>query len=249
MLSSAAVELDDVCLMRLLQYVNQPVARLCCRHWADYLFDSLRLEPLIRFQKAVSAASEGCLSYHHSTVHDLGGMEECVSFTFSFSADQHYTLHWFREGLTSDNEQQYGAWHVVGDEVECTTLTSLEEVDDRYLRFADAGRMFSVPVSDILQGTTKSDNKLLGWELTARGLARKPNFPGLSESVAVDSEVSLQELQSRAAQPVRVNARYVEIDEEMHEVHQDIIENWAESDWVRLMRCRLRFGSGRERWA
>lgn len=249
MLSCAKLQLDDVCLLRVLQFVNQPSARLCCRHWADYLFDSLQLEPLIRFKRAVSAASGGCLSYHHSTVHDLGGMEECVSFAFSFSADQHYTLHWFREGLTADNEQQYGGWHVVGGEVACTTLPPLEEVDDRCLRFAEPGRIFVVPVNDILQGVTNSDQKLFGWENSARGLLRQSNFSTLSESVPLDAEVSLQELQSRAAQPLRANARYIEIDEEMHEVHQDIIENWPESDWRRLMQCRLRFGSGRERWA
>eukprot|EP00401_Gymnodinium_catenatum_P080356 CAMPEP_0117465416 /NCGR_PEP_ID=MMETSP0784-20121206/4616_1 /TAXON_ID=39447 /ORGANISM="" /LENGTH=141 /DNA_ID=CAMNT_0005259327 /DNA_START=57 /DNA_END=482 /DNA_ORIENTATION=- len=136
------VDLDEICLLRVLSFVNDPVARLCCRAWAAYIHTALQLEYRIRFHKAMQG--QGALSYHHSTVWDLGGTEECVSYSFSFWPQKRYSLQWFREGLTSDNEQQYGEWEVVADVVKCKTLEPPEAPDERYLRFAAPGRLLEV---------------------------------------------------------------------------------------------------------
>jgi len=192
----------------------------------------------------VRSASEGKLTYFHSTVLDFGGMEECSSFSFTFRSTGHYQLQWFREGLTSDNEQQYGRWTVVSNDVLCETLEPTEAPDPTMLRFAEPGRRFRVPVNAALSGHSCADD-LVGWERPARGMCVQ---------AAEQSEKDEQIVTEAWAQPphnvpVREHARYIEIDEDMVEVHMDVIENWPEADWERLMRCRLRFGSGAERWA
>eukprot|EP00439_Symbiodinium_sp_Y106_P044670 s2214_g5.t1 len=47
--------------------------------------------------------------------------------------------------------------------------------------------------------------------------------------------------QEAVQRPVRPDSRYVEIDGVIHEVSGDIVANWPEDDWPRLMRCRLLF--------
>lgn len=242
--------LDDECLTRILHFVNCPSLRLCCQQWASHIFSSLLLEPKIRFHKAVRSASQGKLSYYHSTVLDFGGMEECSSFSFTFRSSGHYLLQWFREGLTSDNEQQYGRWLVVAHDILCETLEPTEEPDPAMLRFAEPGRSFRVPVNAALSGHTCADD-LVGWERPARGIC-----PGqkLAQSEEEEEQEELQVVTEARSQPqrnvpARENARFIEVDGDMVEVHMDVIENWPEADWTRLMRCRLRFGTGAERWA
>lgn len=236
-------ELDEVCLSRVVQFVNCPAARLCCRSWSEYIFTSLQLDFCLRLHKAVRAAEKGSFLFFHSTLFDFGGIEECVSFSFAFFAKGHYTLQWFREGLTSDNEQQYGLWKVIGDKVQVETCDPPEKTDERYLRYAEAGRIYQIPVEHVLLGNSSVNQSQLGWERTARGLT-SPHYSveATEESPPAASPV-LQPLQSMALQQPAADARFVEVDGEMHEVSQDIISNWPESDWSRLMSCRLRFGA------
>lgn len=238
-------QLDDAALTRVLQFVREPVASLCCRSWASYLYESLRLRHKIAFRKAIHEQEK--LSYVHSTVRDLGGMEECVSFSFLFKADCTYSLQWFREGLTSDNEQQYGTWCIAGEKVTCETLSPLEEPDERYLRFAPAGRVFELPVDAVLAGSTTADDNPEDWELPARGLAPDRSLAAIPAAEGPSSSIIAPPSHGQLAEPVQL-ARYVEVDGEVHEVSQDIVANWPEADWSRLMRCRLRFGTGAERW-
>jgi hypothetical protein len=172
-------------------------------------------------------------------------VEECLSFTFSFRADGLYSLQWFREGLTVDNEQQHGKWKVVADKIWCETLPPPQEVDERLLRYANAGRTFELPVEDVLSKTT-TGNDLCGWEMSARGLT--------SRSVVDECPSDLPDAPISASMPYTVDlaeasdhAHLVEIDGELHEVCRDIVQNWPENEWGRLMQCRLRFGTGAER--
>lgn len=251
-MSEPPVELTDACLECILSFVSDPTARLCCSAWSNYLYDALQLEYRIRFQKKLcerAASPYPTLPYHHSTVRDYGGMEECLSFTFAFCRDGSYSLHWFKEGLTSDNEQQHGFWRVVGDAVLCETLPPVQAPDIHQLRFAEPGRIFEVPVDAVLAGTTTSDGQLAGWELAARGLRADTSVSitaPLTEPPA--PEANLADLTRLAQLLPRADARFVEVDGEMHQVSNDIVENWPEADWARLMRCRLRFGTGVERW-
>merc|ERR1719512_321992 len=109
------------------------------------------------------------ISYHHTMVRDFGGMEECVAFSFTFQCNRTYTLQWFREGLTCDNEQQYGQWRIIGDMVHCKTLQPLVEPDAKQLRYAEPGRTFDIPIHAIFSGTTSTGWDLAGWEFVARG--------------------------------------------------------------------------------
>jgi len=238
--------LDDTALTRVLQFVRDPVGRLCCKEWASYLYESLHLRPKIALRKKINDQQQ--LSYMHSTVRDMGGMEECVSFSFSFAADCTYTLQWFLEGLTSDNEQQHGTWCIAGDKVRCETRSALDEPDERYLRFAPAGRIFELPVHAVLAGSTTADQTPEDWELPARGLP--PDRSTKVVPAALDASTSniVPPVRSQLAAERMEHVRFVEIDGEVHEVSQDIVSNWSEADWPRIMRCRLRFGTGTERW-
>eukprot|EP00440_Ansanella_granifera_P012294 gb/GFBE01013364.1/.p1 GENE.gb/GFBE01013364.1/~~gb/GFBE01013364.1/.p1 ORF type:complete len:240 (+),score=29.25 gb/GFBE01013364.1/:1-720(+) len=235
--------LDDESLSRVLEFVNHPVAALCCRVWSAYIYKSLQLQGTISFNRAMRR--QGRLSYHHSTVRDLGGMEECVSYSFTFLERKEYSLHWFREGLTSDNEQHYGAWSIDGRSIRCETAEPLEQPDERYLRFAPPGRIFEVPIDSILSGASMTDTTE-SWELPARGLAPDRS---IGDCPGDATDVVLQTQPSQVMEPpAPVNSHFVEIDGDVHRVSQDIVDNWPEADWVRLMRCRLRFGTGTERW-
>lgn len=249
-LPHALPELDDTCLSRVLDFVNIPSVRLCCRSWADRLYLSLQLKHHISFVKAVSGAPLGDLSYHHSSVYDFGGMEECVSFSFTFSSSRFYSMLWFREGLTTDNEQQYGKWKVVADHVECETLDPVSEVNERHLRHADACRVFTIPVAAVLAGRTTTNQCTSNWERAARGL-QSSNIVGSlepSDEQSQGEEIRNDSYNFSSRVPA-VDARYVDVDGEIVQVSLDIIQNWPESDWSRLMRCRIRFGTGSERWA
>eukprot|EP00930_Biecheleria_cincta_P068902 TRINITY_DN56729_c0_g1_i1.p1 TRINITY_DN56729_c0_g1~~TRINITY_DN56729_c0_g1_i1.p1 ORF type:complete len:243 (-),score=25.52 TRINITY_DN56729_c0_g1_i1:168-896(-) len=238
--------LDDTALARVLQFTRDPVGRLCCKAWASYLYESLHLQAKIALRKALHEQQQ--LFYMHSTVRDLGGMEECVSFSFTFAADCTYSLQWFREGLTSDNEQQYGAWCIAGDKVRCETRSASEEPDERYLRVAPAGRVFELPVHAVLAGSTTADQTPEDWELPARGLPPDRSTNATPASHGTSASIMVPHVHDQlAAEPVEL-ARFVEIDGEAHEVSRDIVANWPEADWPRIMRCRLRFGTGAERW-
>lgn len=255
--------LDDACLARILLFVNEPRGRLCCKEWESHLEKSLKLKGRSHFMRSVRTA--GKLPYHHSAVRNLGGMEECITYQFCFYADGQYSLHWFREGLTADNEQQVGHWHVELDALACRTLPGPAEIDDKQLRYAPPGRIFQVPLSAVLAGQTVSDSTPARWEYAARGRRAPLAFGAVEQKesrqttrvdqldentifVEIGGQVPQDHRQSTRVGQIDESARFVDIDGQVHQVSRDIMENWPEDDWHRLMRCRLRWGTGAERW-
>jgi hypothetical protein len=241
--------LNEACLTRILHYINESRARLCCRTWEQHLVKALYLTSRAQLAQKLHARG-GALPYHHCTVRDFGGIEECFSYSFLFRLDRTYSLQWFREGLTSDNEQQFGSWHIEADALLCATLAPPTPPDPSELRYAEAGRVFKVPIDGVLTGTTHLDQQFWGWELAARGLTGDASVSiGLLHASHAATAGAAPATGIQHPQPPREDARFVEIDGDIHEVSRDIVENWPEHEWARLMRCRLRFGTGQERWA
>lgn len=237
--------LDDACVDALLAFVNDPNARSCCRDWSSRLYELLQLKSVIEVHRSLQ--QKGKLSYFHTMMFDYGGMEDNYSYCFTFFPEHVYTLQWFREGLTSDNEQHYGRWRASLGHVRCETQAPPpSDSSSVQLRYAPPGRSFEVPVENVLAGRTQATEEPLLWEYPARGL--KP----LAIHVAIPPmEVVFEPTSPTAvtASPVlRADARFVTIDGEVHQVCEDIMANWPENDWERLMRCRIRFGTGTERW-
>jgi len=179
--------------------------------------------------------------------------EESVCYNFVFLAGGEYTMQWNRtfDAWSSQSEQHYGRWTLFKGQVLCETL-SFQDIGDREVRYAPAGYKFELPIVDILysgedgvhyfQAADGSPPK--DWELPARTGKEQ------SSSSSVWTKGMWQSHQATAPCPptvpyrtqVRSNARFVDIDGEMHEVAGDIVTNWPEHEWGRLMRCRLRWG-------
>jgi len=98
-----------------------------------------------------------------------------------------------------------------------------------------------------MKGRTDGSERPLPWEFLVRGTP-VPEALSLHCAGAVVVPVDLASEQRTANIPAggqaRGDARYIEVDGEMHEVSADIIANYSESDWKRLMTCRIRFGLG-----
>ena len=113
------------------------------------------------------------------------------------------------------------------------------------MRYAPPGYRFNVPVNDILKANGAYFQAPLGslaasWELPARTGKQEDTgnvVPGMWQG-----EVVVPAAAETFQVPVRADARFVEIDGEMHEVSGDIVANWPEDDWARIMKVRLRFG-------
>mmetsp|Transcript_51475 Transcript_51475/g.122417 ORF Transcript_51475/g.122417 Transcript_51475/m.122417 type:complete len:265 (-) Transcript_51475:59-853(-) len=257
----ALAVLDERSQLNILGYIFEPAARLCCRDWAAFLFESLQLQHRIDFAKALHALGDrgtDALMYHHSAVRALGHeFEECVSYQFYFYPKGSYDMQWNRtfDGWTSESEQQVGHWQVAGDKVRCSTEAG-PEVDASRVRYARAGLVFEIPVEDVLSYQTSADNAAPLWEYLARGLAppavvgrsvqEKPLDQKMPRSVSPDDQprVPARTESSVAASmtALRPDARFVDIDGDLHEVCLDIQEHWPEEEWERLMRIRVRFG-------
>lgn len=233
--AAPSAELDETAIARVLAFVNIPKARECCRDWSRYIYASLQLEHLISFHKLVN--EKGRVIYHHSAVRAMGqDFEECVAYQFEFVDSKTYHLDWNRSfgQWSAANERQIGSWQVMGDRVRCTSSKG-PDTEDGCVRYAPAGRTFEIPVADVLSGHTMGDNdNAPTWEYQVRGAPVPENMQILNKTDLDDPHA-----------PVRVHgedARFVEIDGDVHEVSGDIVANYPESEWERLMRCRVRFG-------
>lgn len=226
------VQLDDAALDRILLYNLNPKARLCCQTWNAKVLSSLQLEHRIAFRKALA---QGALSYHHCGVRSMGcDFEECVAYQFNFSHDGTFKAQWNRSfgQWSAANERQSGRWSVIGDLLECVT-TQGPEVADGCVLYAPAGRVFRLPVATVLSGNTSADNATPAWEYQVRGTPAPETEVKFETAVQQDDNPIVQ---------LHPNARFVEIDGELHEVSGDIVDNYPDSEWERLMRCRIRFG-------
>jgi len=231
------VQIDESALMRILAFMNEVRGRLCCKSWAKHLFTSLQLEHRIRFNKLVQ--EKGKIGYHHSAVRPYGqDFEECVTYQFEFFASKTYALGWNRSfgQWSAANERQVGCWEVVGNVLRCES-TEGPEVPDRCVKYAEAGRVFELPIDTICSGNSVADAKPFHWEFQVRGT---PIPESSMETSAFDARVWTPP----AARLQNEETRFVEIDGELYEVSGDIRTNYPESDWQRLMRCRIRFGLG-----
>jgi hypothetical protein len=245
--------LDESSLAKILACVTEPKASLSCRAWKDYLYDSLQLEQRIRFNQQMA---KGTIPFGYSAVRPLGDdFEESVSYFFDFDADGTYKMQWMRtfDAWSSQSEQQLGKWSIVKDNILCETVEPSRPVSDTEVRFAPAGYIFSVAIDDILKSEGRYLEDTIGsppkpWEISARlGGSSEENNKRVVTQGMWQTDSSAHEVVPTATAvefhaPLRPDARFVEIDGEMHEVSGDIVANWPEDEWARLMKCRLRFG-------
>mmetsp|Transcript_1700 Transcript_1700/g.4315 ORF Transcript_1700/g.4315 Transcript_1700/m.4315 type:complete len:249 (-) Transcript_1700:322-1068(-) len=239
--------LDDELQAKILEYVTEPKACLSCKSWKSQLYDSLKLEHRVHFRRRLE--DEGEVAFCYNAVRPLGeDFEESVAFNFRFFPNGAYRLAWTRtyDAWSSQGEQHLGKWIMHKDQICCETLDK-KEVSETEMRFAPAGYKFAMPVLDILTAEggyfqAPDGSKAADWELPARtGKCSSSQTWWPSQATEVTQvETSAPETMHRA-QP-RADARYVEIDGEVHEVSGDIVANYPEDCWERLMACRLRFG-------
>jgi len=227
-------ELNEAALERIVEFIREPQARLCCVSWAAHIWTSLQLEYRVQIRQLLH--EQNPIMYHHCAVRSMGAdFEECVAFQFEFHKD-HYHLQWSRsfDAWSADNERQVGNWEVVGSNVKCISKAG-PETKEGFVRFAPSGRDFELPVKNILMQQTTADDVAAPWEYGARGL-----------QIPEVLQVSLKEDpagHSNTAQADR-DARFVEVDGELYQVASDIQKIYPEDQWERLMTCRVRFGLG-----
>lgn len=240
--------MEDDIHAKILAFVADHKAGVSCLSWRDFLYTSLYLQHRIRINRQLD---KGPVIFSYNAVRPLGeDFEESVSYNFTFAANHTYVMQWTRtfDAWTSQSEQQCGCWSIVKDQVFCETHEPRREVSDTEVRFAPAGFKFYVAIDLILDSRGIYFQDKIGappksWELPAR-TGREATTKTLSWQ-ASDAEATSAE-NSPVARPVvpppQEDARFVDIDGDMHEVSGDIAANWPEHEWERLMRCRLRFG-------
>jgi len=242
-------ELHEELLANILPYVTETNASLSCQTWKDYLYDALKLEPRIRFMQRIQ--EDGSAAFCYNALRPLGeDFEESVGYHFTFFKEGMYRLAWTRtyDAWSSQGEQHYGKWTIYMDHLCCETMEPEEKAGETEMRYAPAGYKFSIPLNDILMAKggyfqAKDGSKAADWELPVR--------IGKTDSDTILAGAGMEDLESTErpqvdirlnAPPSRADARFVEIDGLIHEVSGDIVANWSEEEWPRLMRCRLRFG-------
>jgi len=248
---SPVPDLDEELHAKVLEFVTEPRACISCQSWKKKLYPALQLDYLIQFNKRVN--EEGQISFCYQAVRPLGeDFEESVGYYFKFAKDGTYSMQWTRtfDAWSSQSEQQFGQWRIYMEFVLCETLAPPQEVSDREVRYAPPGYKFQMPINDILCAKdgyfqVADGARAAPWELPARTgkMEEKSSVwtPGMwQREVAAPPPSPAPRTDFQA--PYRADARFVEIDGEMHEVSGDIVANWPEHDWARLMRCRLRWG-------
>jgi hypothetical protein len=159
-----------------------------------------------------------------------GAFEESVMYSFNFQPDGTYTMQWSRTfgEWSSQSEQHFGAWRLVLDQVVCETVDPQWATGDSEVPYAPAGYKFQVPINDILEAKGMYVQALPGspakpWEAPARyGKCKdEPNGATITGTGIEDAPVATGVYRSRAPP----DAKFVEIDGEMHEVSGDIAAN------------------------
>jgi hypothetical protein len=232
------IELDEAALEHILEFICVPQPRLCCKAWAAHIYKSLQLEYRIQIHKLLH--EQNPILYHHCAVRSMGSdFEECVAFQFEFYPEK-YHLQWSRsfDAWSADNERQVGEWQVVGSNVRCISKAGPQTTEGQ-VRFAQAGRNFEVPVKSLLMQQTTADDVAAPWEYGARGL---PIPYVLQESAKDAKTVESTQANSQGQGRADADARFVEVDGELHQVSADILKTYPEDQWERLMTCRVRFG-------
>lgn len=240
--------LDEELNNKVLAYVTEPRACVTCSSWKTNLYEALQLDCRIRFHQRM--VERGSVIYSYNAVRPLGeDFEESVGYHFDFASDGTYQMQWTRtfDAWSSQSEQHFGSWRISMGRVFCETLEP-ENANDEQVRYAEPGFKFSVSLQDILDAdgkyfTAKAGSPPHSWELPARtGKVDEKERTESDMNGMWATEVTTPTAQEEFRAPVNPDARYVDIDGDMHEVSGDIVANWPEEDWPRLMKCRLRFG-------
>jgi hypothetical protein len=236
--------LDDDLHLKILAYVSEPKACVTCGAWKEHLYGSLRLHQRISFNQRFA---KGPIVFSYNAVRPLAeDFEESVSFNFEFREDHTYKMQWTRtfDAWSSQCEQQVGRWSITGDKIQCETAEPGRPVRDREVRFAPAGYKYGVALDDILNTQGSFFQEVVGappkpWEITAR-TGKAEGEEQVTGKWQAPQVAATPDPEFRA--PLRTDARFIEIDGEMHEVSGDIVSSRPEEQWEQLMRCRLRFG-------
>jgi len=245
------VSMDDDLQAKILAFVTEPKASVSCQTWKNYLYESCKLAHRISFNQLLA---QGPVTFSYNALRPLGeDFEESVTYDFTFAPDGTYKMQWTRtfDAWSSQSEQHVGGWRIFNDQIECETLEPNREVGEREVRIAPAGYKFSVAIDDILIAEGKYFQEITGapakaWEITARtGKLEESSKTGVWQPV--EGYVATQPREAVAPRDgyvprANADARFVEIDGDFHEVSGDIVANWPEEDWARLMKCRMRFG-------
>jgi hypothetical protein len=239
-------DLDTELHSKILEYVTEPRACFSCRMWKERLCASLHLKCRSEFKRRL--AEHGKMVFYYSAVRPLAeDFEESVAYNFTFAPDGTYHMQWTRvwDAWSTQGEQQEGHWHICLDQISCETTTP-NESNEWEIRYAPSGYKFDVPIESILMTngayyTAPLGSPAVPWEQPAR------TGKEMDQSVKVQGmwQAVTREEGDAFVAPPHENARFVEIDGEMHEVSADIVQNWPEQSWPHLMKCRLRFGLGR----
>jgi hypothetical protein len=241
------MEPDEELQARLLAYITEPSASSCSRAWRDYLYDALHIRQESCFKKQIRES--GKIDYVYSALRPISeDLEESVHYNFAFGDGGTYTMQWVRtfDAWSSQSEQHFGRWRVFLGQLMCETVDPLEEPRDAQVRFAPAGWKFSMPLEDILSTGGAYKEAPVGappapWESLARlGKEQEGAQSNWTKGQWENTEPTDPTPIARVA--VREGSRFVEIDGDMHEVAGDIVANWPEHEWKRLMQVRLRFG-------
>jgi len=244
--------MEDDIHAKILAFVADHKAGVSCQAWKNFLYTSLYLQHRIRFNRQLD---KGSVIFSYNAVRPLGeDFEESVSYNFAFASNHTYTMQWTRtfDAWTSQSEQQCGCWSIVKDQLLCETHEPRRKVGDNEVRFAEAGWKFYVAIDDILDSRGIYFQDTIGaqpkrWELIAR-TGRESTSKTLSwqesdaEATSAGNSPTARLVLAPSFAPPQEDARFVDIDGDMHEVSGDIAANWPEHEWERLMRCRLRFG-------
>lgn len=245
-------QLDEDLLARILPFVTEVNASPSCRSWKDYLYEALKLDVRIAFMQRVR--QQGSVLFCYNAVRPLGeDFEESVGYNFTFLEGGSYRLAWTRtyDAWSSQGEQHLGKWSIEREHLHCETLApEASTVSETEMRYAPAGYKFAVPLKEILAAKggyfeAPEGSKAADWELPARTGKQSQVYDPIFPSEHADSGDTITAAAIAAMTlpaPPRSDARFVEIDGEIHEVSGDIVANWPEEQWPRLMRCRLRFG-------
>lgn len=245
-------DLDDELQARILTFSREARAAVCCKSWKDSLYTSLFLKQHGEFNRLVAHYEDRGLPFYYSAVRPLSEeFEESVNYNFHFGPNGRYVLTWQRvfDAWSSQTEQHFGSWRIDLGEVLCETLEPppTKRDLDREIRYAPPGYKFSITLEEILNAgctyyTAPPGSPVASWELTVRTGKAAEESPAHIQGMWRQEVAYRPQDVPASVVPPNENARFVEIDGELHEVSGDIVANWPEDAWPRLMRCRLRFG-------
>eukprot|EP00928_Gymnodinium_smaydae_P065851 TRINITY_DN48943_c0_g1_i1.p1 TRINITY_DN48943_c0_g1~~TRINITY_DN48943_c0_g1_i1.p1 ORF type:complete len:251 (+),score=18.28 TRINITY_DN48943_c0_g1_i1:48-800(+) len=243
------IELNEATLARVLSFVSAPEGRLCCKAWNTYLVASLQLKLPIDFCRMVFASAHGLDYTYEASNADGTDFEESRTYSFCFFANRHYRLSWSRiSAFWNLSGDESGTWTVKGESIFLTALDVRVDV-----RSAQCQRIapLHLPLRDVIRGRVVGGGAFTTWEEVLHQVDQQFSTVAATDiaSQLDNPDVIYQEPDGADAIPTRSHAtnqvqdrHFVEVDGDLYEVSTDIVQNWPESEWERVMRTRVRFG-------